>query len=291
MPPQADAEAVTLARSRFPRGLLQPEGSFRFAMDALLLARFALPPETSREQSVADLGTGCGVVALALLLDALPGTPGTQCPQAAPDSEKPTRAQRRAFMHATGVDIDPLLCEAATYNAAALGLADRFAVHTLNLTEVRDILSAESFDLVVTNPPYRRADQGRHAATERRTRALFETDGSLETFVRAGGFLVRNRGRFCCIYPAERLAALLTACTAARLEPKRLRMVHSKPDRDAALVLLEARKNAQPGCVTEPPLILYAGQGEATALTREALEFCPHLACNARGHYQYGDPA
>lgn len=288
MPPPADAEAVALARSRFPRGLLQPEGSFRFAMDALLLARFALPPEGSREQSVADLGTGCGVVALALLLDALPGPEETQPP---PGSGPTARSRRRAFMHATGVDIDPLLCEAATYNAAALGLADRFAVHTLNLTEVRGILPAEGFDLVVTNPPYRRADQGRHAATERRTRALFETDGSLETFVRAGGFLVRNRGRFCCIYPAERLAALLTACTAARLEPKRMRMVHSKPDRDATLVLLEARKNAQPGCITEPPLILYTGQGEATALTREALEFCPYLACNARGHQQYGDPA
>ncbi|UZP66945.1 methyltransferase [Desulfovibrio mangrovi] len=255
------------ARSQFPRGLHQPEGSFRFAMDALLLARFALPAATSKkERTVADLGTGCGVVALAMLLDA---------PQ----------------LTATGLDIDPALTAAAQANAETLGLAERFTARTADLADIRNALPAESFDLVVSNPPYRRADQGRHAATQQRTNALFETAGGLETFVNAAGYLVRNKGRFCCIYPAERLAELMNALTAARLEPKHLRMVHSKTDREAVLVLLEARKNANSGCTIHPPLILYSGEGEATTLTPQALAFCPHLACNARGHQPTGDSA
>lgn len=263
----AAQDAAAHARSQFPRGLYQPEGSFRFAMDALLLARFALPASGSRKEcTVADLGTGCGVVALAMLLDA-------------------------PSMTATGLDIDPALAAAAQTNAASLGLEDRFAARTGNLADVRTMLAAETFDLVVSNPPYRRADQGRHSATQLRTNALFETAGGLETFVSAAGYLVRNKGRFCCIYPAERLTELMTALAAARLEPKHLRLVHSKQDREAVLVLLEARKNANSGCIIHPPLILYSGEGEATTLTPQALAFCPHLACNARGHHQIGDSA
>lgn len=260
------ANAMAEARSIFPKGLVQPQGSFRFSIDALLLARFALPANTAslRESTVADLGTGCGVVALAMLLDT---------PQ----------------LCATGIDIDSVLTEAATANASRLGFSDRFTTHTVNLADIRKSLCAESAAIVVSNPPYRRVNQGRHAATALRTHALFETAGSLETFVNAAAYLVRNKGRFCCIYPAERLTQLITACTAARLEPKRLLMIHSKADREANLLLLETRKNANSGCTVDPPLILYTGEGETTTLTPEALAFCPHLACNPRGHQHTGE--
>jgi len=253
------------ARALFPRGLFQPENSFRFAADALLLARFALS-DTPRERTLADLGTGCGIIALTLLLDG-------------------------PYSHAMGVDIDRTLTDAAMTNARRLGLADRFSATTLDLADTRATLPAESVDLVVSNPPYRRVNQGRHAATAQRTHALFETAGELETFVKAAAYLVRNKGRFCCIYPAERMVELMTACTAVHLEPKRLRMIHPKPDREANLLLLETRKNANPGCTVVSPLMLYTGEGEATTLTPEALAFCPHLACNARGQQPTGEPA
>ncbi|MBO4793960.1 MAG: hypothetical protein J5556_05260, partial [Deltaproteobacteria bacterium] len=58
------------ARKAFPSGLFQPAGSYRFAADSLALAAFGrrfLPEGAAR---FADLGTGCGVVGLALLLEA-----------------------------------------------------------------------------------------------------------------------------------------------------------------------------------------------------------------------------
>ncbi len=58
---------ISSARTLFPSGLFQPEGSFRFSADALHLARFALTALNGKE-SVADLGAGCGIVGLALLL-------------------------------------------------------------------------------------------------------------------------------------------------------------------------------------------------------------------------------
>lgn len=106
------------ARKHFPRGLLQPPGSFRFSSDALLLAAFAQTCCTERVQAghaervqaplhVLDIGTGCGVVGLAILC---------QSPQ------------HRVW----GIDILPELIDAARHNAEHLGLADAFTAICAN---------------------------------------------------------------------------------------------------------------------------------------------------------------
>ncbi|MDL2307511.1 methyltransferase domain-containing protein [Desulfovibrio sp. OttesenSCG-928-C06] len=117
---------VNKARSYFPRGLFQPAGSFRFSMDALLLASFAvrcleldaqLPgsslsnPEGAPEhmQSMLDLGCGCGVVAFGVMLQI-------------------------RNMQGYGVDIQPELLEASTKNASLLGLESRYSGICADLT-------------------------------------------------------------------------------------------------------------------------------------------------------------
>lgn len=248
-------EQIQQARNYFPRGLFQPEGTFRFSMDALLLARFAASPKIRK---AIDLGTGCGIIGLTMLLE---------------NSE----------LSVTGVDIQKQLILAAEQNAQLLGVAEKFhTLHTDIATIRKSTLKAESADIVVSNPPYRRQNQGRHAATQERTCALFETHGALDTFMQAASFLVKNKGTFCCIFPAERLEELMLTCKQNRLTPKRIKFIHSKSDQNGVLVLLEARKNGNCGVIVEPPLILYHGTGEDTALTDEALTYCPYLKCNAR---------
>lgn len=298
-------DAILQARALFPRGLTQPEGSFRFSMDALLLAAFAGKGLTGREGKTrdvgeiapdarampghgkplafADLGAGCGVVGLALLL-AHPVPMGTGLTSAGL-----TRAGlTRVGLTGTGIEIDGLLADAARDNAARLGLADRFRVLRADLaapeTPAFDALSpAGSMDLVVANPPYRRHGSGRPSPSSQRTRALFEAPVTLPAFARAAARLLRAGGRSCWVYGPDRLPYLLQELRAAGLEPKRMRCVHSRADRPATLVLVEARRAGRPSLAVEPPLVLHAGEGAATALTDEALAFCPLLACNTGG--------
>lgn len=244
------------AREYFPRGLFQPEGTFRFSMDALILARFA---GAVKHRTAVDLGTGCGVIGLTLLLE----------------NER---------LSVVGVELQPVLLDAALQNADHLGVSERFQGVLSDVGEIRASgLEAESADLVISNPPYRKKNQGRHAATEERTCALFETEGALKAFIQGAAFLVKNKGTFCCIFPSERLEELLTLCSQYRLTPKCLKFIHSKADQNSTLVLLEARKNGNCGIVVEPPLVMYSGTGNDTALTDGALEYCPYLECNARG--------
>ena len=91
------------ARRAFPAGLEQPEGSFRFSVDALLLAAFAASRTTDVTIRFIDLGTGCGVVGLAYLL------------------------LKRNICQSFGMDCNPELIAAAQNNTAKLGFSDRSA--------------------------------------------------------------------------------------------------------------------------------------------------------------------
>lgn len=245
--------AVDQARRNFPRGLSQPESGFRFSMDALLLAAFA-----GREQvrgRVLDLGTGCGVVGLGLALDH-------------PD------------FFGIGLDLNPDMLRHARENVRRLGFEERFALLRADACGPWG-LAPESMDLVLSNPPYRDPARGRICPDESKTLARFEHRAELSDFVRAAGYLVRNRKSCVFIHLAERVDELLDLLRASRLQPKEVLFVHQRHDSTARLVLVRALKNGGPGLAVHPPLILHEGQGSQTRLTASALSFCPRLACNA----------
>ncbi|WP_461211449.1 tRNA1(Val) (adenine(37)-N6)-methyltransferase [Desulfocurvus sp. DL9XJH121] len=256
--PQASAQDGGEVRAYFPRGLVQPSAGFRFSLDSLLLACFARPGGASR---VLDLGAGCGVVGLGLMLR--------------PDGDG---------LHVTGLDADPEMTACARDNAARLGLAERYAALHGDVAVAREHadLVPESFDLVVCNPPYRAPGTGRRPPDPGRDAARFEASAPIAAFVDAAALLLANRRRAAFIGLPERLPELLADMAARRLSPKRLLCVHSRADEPARLALVEAVKNGGPGLVVEPPLVLYEGRGEESRLSASALAFCPFLACNAR---------
>ena len=247
--------AVGSARAAFPRGLSQPESGFRFSLDALLLAAFA-----GRERvrgRVLDLGTGCGVVGLAMALDH-------------PD------------FFGLGLDANPDMLVHACRNARSLGLEKRFAFVE---GDVRSpgCLKPESMDLVVCNPPYREPGTGRVCPDAGRTTARFEGGAGLSEFVRAASFAVRNRKPCVFIHLAERLDDLLVLLRASGLRPKEALFIHPRSSSPARLVLVRALKNGGPGMDVSAPLFLHEAEGADTRLTDQALSFCPRLACNAGG--------
>ncbi len=249
---------IEAAREAFPRGLEQPEGAFRFSVDALLLAAFA---PADRAESFADLGTGCGVVGLALCL-------------------------LHPRLSGFGVEVLPQAAAAAFRNAETLGLAERFRILEHNLADTDADFFLQSHDLVVANPPWRGGRAGRPPKTFLRAEALVDKGETLPVFCGAAARLLKHKGTFACVYDSERLPELLEALRGQRLEPKRLRFVHSRAGSSSRIVLVEARKNSRPGVRVEAPLILYAEREPARgprALGLQPLEFCRFLACNGGG--------
>ena len=248
---------MTDARTYFPRGLSQPGAGFRFSMDALLLASFVGLGGVRR---VADLGCGCGVVGFGVLL-----------------------RDEALGARVVGVDLNPEMVSCARENVVRLGFEGRVEIVEGDVGDVRagTGLRAESFDLVVCNPPYRVPGTGRRPPDAGRDAARFEGGASVGAFVGAASLLLKNRKRAAFIGLPERLPELVADMGAKRLAPKRLLLVHSRADEPARLALVEAVKNGGAGLVVEAPLVLYEGAGDETRLSARALEVCPFLACNA----------
>ncbi|MFP4672544.1 MAG: tRNA1(Val) (adenine(37)-N6)-methyltransferase [Desulfohalobiaceae bacterium] len=244
-------------RSYFPRGLKQPEKGHRFAVDSLLLACLPEPGPGSR---VLELGSGCGVVSLGLVL----ANPGLD-------------------LQVLGLDLDRELTACARENAGLLGLEASCEFRVQDIRQLREQrqLGPESFDLVLANPPFRQQGRGRSSPSQKKTRARQEAQAGLEEFLHQGCFALKNKGQLGLLYTASRLDHLLQLLPRYRLAAKSLRLVHGRVDSPAGLALVMARKNGGPGLEVQPPLFLYTLDRSRNRLTRQARQFCPFL-----GHEQ-----
>ncbi|MFR7895299.1 MAG: hypothetical protein ACLU38_15665 [Dysosmobacter sp.] len=93
---------------------------------------------------------------------------------------------------------------------------------------------------MVSNPPTSRRRRGRVSPQETRSVARSEVVCTLEDVCRAAGWgWLRWGGRFCVVFPTERLAELMETARHFGLEPKRLRMVQHDAAGVPGLVLLE----------------------------------------------------
>lgn len=228
-------------RDTFPCGLHQPEGAFRSSVDALLLAGFAatfLPAAKGRGAPpfFVDLGTGCGMAACALALHA-PHAVGV------------------------GVDVQPALVEAAERNVTALDMDSQIRMVTADVGNVpllRRHCGTEAASLVMANPPYGVQGQGRESEDALRQTALHGEADTLRLFCRGTRALLRHHGYCCMVFAASRLGDLLAELRQSGLGARLLRCVHTRPGREAALVLVAARKNAAEDLRIAPPLTLYS---------------------------------
>jgi tRNA1Val (adenine37-N6)-methyltransferase len=220
--------------------LLQSRLGYRVSIDPLLLAYFV---SVKRGQKIVDLGTGNGVICLALA-DLYPSA------------------------SLTGIELQASLAERAAHNVRLNGLESRIKIISGDVRRREYSLKPGSFDVAVCNPPYRRPSSGRISVNDEKRIARHELNGDLVGFLRAGAFLLRNKGRMALVYLAGRAADLIVAMRQTGIEPKRLRMVHSFPEAEASLILLEGVKAGKAGLAVLSPLVIYR---EGNHYTDEAM--------------------
>ncbi len=224
--------------------ILQKKQGYRFSIDALLLAYFAEP---GRNDRIIDLGTGCGIVPLILFF-------------------------RKKSKKITGVEVQPSLADLARRNAALNRCSSRFQVWEEDLRKLDQRVKRESFDLVITNPPYRKAGSGRVNPNTEKAVARHEIQATLEEVLRSAHYLLKNKGRLVMIYPASRFADLMRGLSKNRLEPKRIQFAHSHEKDEARLVLVEAFKEGHAQAKILPSFLLYNSSGNYTSAARELFE-------------------
>ncbi len=209
--------------------ILQKKKGYRFSIDAILLSEFVA---LRRNDRVIDLGTGCGV--LPLLLS--------------------RKTETATFV---GVEIQGALVECAIKNIEINRLKDRITILGQDFRTLRASFPPGAFDVVVSNPPYRKARSGRINPSPEKAIARHELNATLDDLTSVASYLLRDMGRCYLIYPASRLIDLLVALRAAKLEPKRLQSVHPRHGERATFVLVESFKSSGAELNLMPPLILH----------------------------------
>ncbi len=221
--------------------MIQPQKGYRFSMDPFLLCGFSGFRE---EQVIYDLGSGNGVIPL-------------------------LAAARSMVGEIVGVERQPQMVARARRSVDLNGLQDRVTIVEGDLRQIRQICPAQQADLVLANPPFRLPRNGRISPDDERAAARHELAGGLAVFLEAAYYLLKDGGRCCLVFLAERLAELMTLMGPLGLEPKRLRLVHHTLGEAARMVLVEGVRKGRPGLLVEAPLVVYTG--EAQDYTREVL--------------------
>lgn len=228
----------------FGRGRLwvfQKKQGYRFSLDAVLLAGLT---NLRAGERVVDLGAGCGIVSLIL-------------------------ANRFPDSSLVGVESQPTLASLAERNVLVNGLAGRVGILAGEMQNLPGHFPPKSFEVAVSNPPYRPLGSGRLNPVAEKAIARHELHGSLEVVVQTANYLLPSGGRLALIYPAWRLVHLCCLLRSHHLEPKILRFIHSRAGEEAKLVWVEARKSGREELKVVPPLLVYQQQGRYTAEMEE----------------------
>jgi tRNA1Val (adenine37-N6)-methyltransferase len=212
--------------------LIQARKGYRFSLDPVLLANFAT---LHSGEQVLDLGCGCGVMALIL-------------------------ARRYADVEVVGVEIQARQAARAQRSVRLNGLEARVRIEHADVRTWSPEASG-IFTRVLCNPPFRPPRSGRISAGTERSISRHELHGTLDDFIRCAAMALHRSGTLSMVHLPERLTDVVLSLRANGLEPKRLRMVHSRAMEPARLFLIEAQKGGRPGMNVEAPLYVYADDG------------------------------
>lgn len=235
---------VTLNSIRDIR-LYQPKRGYRFSVDSLLLYDFVKLKNLSR---IGDLGAGSGIVGILL-------------------------AKRYPDAEISLFEVQESLAVLAKRNIILNNLEDRVKVIQIDIREIKSLHSSlvtpHCFDLLVSNPPFRRLRSGLISEEEEKAIARHEIKLRLHELIDAASYLLKSKGRFCMVYHPSRLSELMDILKKRGLEPKRLRFVHSHISSEAKMILLEAAKDGKGGVKVDKPLFIYNEDG---SYTKEVME-------------------
>lgn len=216
-------EDMTLLKEDFK--LIQKTNGFRFSVDAVILSDFFTP---NREGKVLDIGTGNGILPILLY------------------------AKNKA-KNIVGIDIQEENTSLAKRNMELNNLSEY--VEILNY-DIKEYPVGNSFDYIISNPPYMKVDGKKQNDLNSKTIARHEIKLNLVDLVKSVKRLLKPIGSFSFVHRSYRFTEISRVLEESGFSIKRVRFVYFSKDKNSNLVLIEAWKGKKCQLEIEPPLFL-----------------------------------
>ena len=217
--------------------IIQNEKGFCFGIDSVLLSDFA--KNIKKGSKVLDLGTGTGIISILL-------------------------CGKTELKKVIGVEIQEEVANMANRSSILNNLENRFQVLNENILNLNKLYKKQTFDVIVTNPPYKKKDTGIINEDEKKIISRHEITANLEDFIKISKDLLKDKGEFYMVHRPERLVDILSLLRKYKIEPKEIRFVFSNKNKEPKLILIKGIKNAKPFLKIDKNLYIYDDNGNYT---------------------------
>lgn len=218
--------------------IIQRKDLFRFSLDSLLLGDFV--NINLRAKQIIDLCTGLAPVPLYLSLK--------------------TKKQ------IIGVEIQEEVYDLAKKNIKLNNLDNQITIIHADVKDIYKDFPANSFDIVTVNPPFFKYHNEEFlndldSITISRHEITIDLSSLIESVTR----IIRSGGSLYLIHRASRIEEIFVLLNENRFSVKRAKFVYTKPNKEAMMVLIEAKYNGHKGDIKiEKPLYIYDKENNYT---------------------------
>lgn len=227
--------------------IIQDTEMFSFSVDSMLLADFIKTSYNTK--NIIDLCSGNAPIPLFLTL------------------------KTKALI--TGIEIQKEVYDLAVESVKLNNFENQITIINDDLKEIHKKIGANKFDIVSCNPPYFKYIESSNVnKNDYLTIARHEVKATLEDIIIESKKLLVDGGYLYMVHRCDRFSEICEVFTKNCLQIKTLRFVYSKLNsKEALFVLIEARKNRNPGTKILPPLYIYNESNEYTDEVKEIFNF------------------
>ncbi|UAB84864.1 methyltransferase [Zunongwangia sp. SCSIO 43204] len=188
----------------------QDRCAMKIGTDGVLLGAWATAP--NQAQSILDVGTGTGVIALMM-------------------------AQRYSAELIDALEIDENAYEQAVENFERSDWGDRLFCYHAEFGEfVEEMQDEEKYDLIISNPPFYNSDY--KTTSEERDIARFQDALPFELLLEGSTYLLAEKGKLAVIIPKNQEERFLHIAKNFSLFPEKITYVKGTPDSEIKRCLI-----------------------------------------------------